>query len=263
MKTNKKFLIFISKIIILTIFNPSFIFNSSLDSNATDKATTESSEILSTSAKDDQVEHSTIAQMAKLATPLSTTTLTPVDSNDKHTTIVNTVTEIVDDISQEEGSTVAAITNSESPVDATQNNVQEMINVPMVSEESDDVTTLTADTVNVTQEPVKTELVSESASPSIGKTNGRSRVVSKDDIESIRGRALNFNNTEQKKQKSSGVIYVTAPPAQPAAKLSKSFDDLSDVSMDNDGMDFHSSEHTESTAPTPLIHDSECLSKVR
>lgn len=107
---------------------------------------------------------------------------------------------------------------------------------------------------------------------SVIKSSVRSRVVSKDDIESIRGRSLNLTNNERN-HSTSGVIYVTAPPplapvlSMSMPKSAKSFsDDLTDVSMDNDGMDFQSSEHfaqtTTSTTTSSSVQDSECRSKV-
>lgn len=109
------------------------------------------------------------------------------------------------------------------------------------------------------------------------KSADRSRIVSKEDIESIRGRSLNLTVNEHKMSTTSGVIYVTAPPSPIASqsglavsKSLKSFnDDLSDVSMDNDNMDFQSSEFvvkppsttvTTSAAPHygPMCHSEVC-----
>lgn len=88
----------------------------------------------------------------------------------------------------------------------------------------------------------------------------RSRVVSKDDIESIRGRALNFTSAENtQQQKFSGVVYVTAPTTSSLlSKTSKSLkNDLSDVDMEDN---FQSSE--QATTTIPLIHELDCQTKV-
>lgn len=254
------------------LFGPSFI--SILETNTTDriKTTTENSEILLTSMKNYDEEYSTIAQTGKLTTLMSATTLSPPQLSEKYTTIVSTLGS-VDDMHEEMGSTVPIITKTEASIDATKNNVDEISKMSSDNGEKNDdttveytqsdllnisdATTMTAHPTTETREQTKTNVVSAS----IAKQNDRSRVVSKDDIESIRGRALNFNTTERKQQNPSGVIYVTAPPAQPIPKLSKSFD-LSDVSMDNDGMDIHSSEYMSATQRTPLNLESECQSKV-
>lgn len=89
--------------------------------------------------------------------------------------------------------------------------------------------------------------------------NDRRQVVSKDDIESIRGRALNFSSTENAQQKFSGIVYVTAPTTSSLLpKSSKSFqNDLSNVDMDVDD-NFHNNEHLATATTTiPLIHDSD------
>lgn len=220
-------------------------------------STPKSPETSATPIKNDEEEHSTIAQMAKLSASISTTTLAP-SLMDKYTTIETSSSEIND----EEQSTVATNTKTESSIDSIKNNInEENIDVTTQSELStvSDVTTVGVDTV--TQEQTEAVIVSGVTSGNIAKPNDRSQVVSKDDIESIRGRAFNFNKTERKPQKSSGVIYVTAPSIESTSKHSISFnDDLSDVNMDNDDMDFHSSEHmatTTTTAQNPLIHDSE------
>lgn len=218
-------------------------------------STSKSPETSATPIKNVEEEHSTIVQMAKLSASISTTTLSP-SLMDKYTTTVT----ITSEISDEEQSTVATNTKTDSSIDSIKNNInEESIDVTTQSDELstvNDVTTVGVDTV--TQE--QSEAVVISGVTSIAKPNDRSQVVSKDDIESIRGRALNFNKTDRKQQKSSGVIYVTAPSIESTSKHSKSFnDDLSDVNMDNDDMDFHSSEHmiTTTTAQNPLIHDSE------
>lgn len=132
---------------------------------------------------------------------------------------------------------------------------------------------VTTDAVTDSYESTESQTISSSTITSNNKAKDRSRVVSKDDIESIRGRALNLTNSERKQPTSSGVIYVTAPPSAPVPSMSipksaKTFsDDLSDVSMDNDSMDYQSSEHvaktTTTTTSTPSIPDSECQTEVR
>lgn len=133
------------------------------------------------------------------------------------------------------------------------------------------LTTTTTDAVDESEESVETksDIIDNTTKSSISKTtvaSDRSGVVSKDDIDSIRGRALNITDGEMERQQTSSFVYVT--PAM--AKSMHTFgDDLSDVSMDNDGSnDFHTSSHvassttsTTTTASTPLIHDSECQSK--
>lgn len=70
-------------------------------------------------------------------------------------------------------------------------------------------------------------------------TNDRTASVSKDDIEMMRGRALNINDSEHQR-KSSGILYVTAPTTETfRPKSDNSFGgdgnrELSDVSMDDD-----------------------------
>lgn len=224
--------------------------------------TTESFEMMSTSIKtdrNDEEEPSTIGEMAKLVTSSSTITIvtpsTVVQSTPRSTTIAESDDDSSSKMSKNadvESSTTITKT-TEASVDFKEDNMHstiasEVTNGPMTS--------TTADAT--TQEPTK-------STPSIiSKPSNRSRVVSKDDIESIRGRALNLTTSERRPTASSGVIYVTAPPSLsvssasvvPAigmAKSSKSFDDLSDVSMDNDGM---------MTTSTSLAHDTECQSKV-
>lgn len=145
--------------------------------------------------------------------------------------------------------------SSESENESTVQNVE--------SENVNSVTngpTVTIDIATESQEQTKFDIVSSTMIASTIKSSDRSRIVSKDDIESIRGRALNLNSTDRKST-TSGIIYVTAPPS--SQKPSKTFsDDLSDVSMDNESMDFHSSEHVVTTAQPSLIHDTECHSKV-
>lgn len=125
----------------------------------------------------------------------------------------------------------------------------------------DSLTTTTIDSVTEADsedQTIESDSVDSSTSGFI-KSNVRSGIVSRDDIESIRGRALNFTASDRKPTKSS-IIYVTAPPA--VVKMSKSEDDLSDVSMDNDGMDVHSTEHR-AMVPTSIEAVSKCESKVK
>ncbi|XP_055308987.1 putative epidermal cell surface receptor isoform X2 [Sitodiplosis mosellana] len=238
------------------------------------KTTTESLEISSTSMKNDKEEHSTIAAMAKLTSLSSATTLAPPQSSEKYTTISSGLSQSVNNINEEERSTIGVITETEASIDATTKNVQEQNNNGENSDEttveiergehSSDtaVTTVSVDAVTETQKQIKSDALSGSVNSSIVKPNDRSRVVSKDDIESIRGRALNLSSTESKQPKSAGVIYVTVSPVQNKPMHSKSFsDDLSDVSMDNDGMDLNSSEHMVATTQTSLNHDTKCKSK--
>lgn len=128
----------------------------------------------------------------------------------------------------------------------------------------------------ITIETSKSKSEQDDTAKSTNKSTDRSRVVSKEDIESIRGRSLNLTNTDHKDSITGGVIYVTAPPqstvSPPAKAVSKSLkafnDDLSDVSMDNDNdnTDFQSSEIDSKTSTTiasvPTVHDSMCQSKV-
>lgn len=275
----------------------------------------------------------------------STTSLTTAIAESDDTNNKNTETDNVS------SSQTAEITKAHASVDATKNNVQDTGSILMGSSVSSDESSTDGPTMmkngnananaqrvsinDVTNGPTiapdaivdvhddggdegedatKSPTVSTSTSANIIKANDRSRVVSKDDIESIRGRALNFTSYQHQPVVPGGVIYVTAPPLPPSSSSpspspsaaapnvtideiprtasvmpaivktksgkAKSFgDDLSDVSMDNDGFDFHGSEHAaimtttttttttmaemKTTTSTPLIHDSQCQSKVR
>lgn len=292
-----------------------------------------------------------IGQMAKLITvPTNAiTTIAPtsfVHSNEASTTSSATTIVESDDSNNKhietDSSKTAANTKAHASVDATKNNVQDTGSILMGSSVSDDEssstdgptmknenantqrivsindvtngpTTASDAIVDAKKEDATKPAVSTSTSANIIKVNDRSRVVSKDDIESIRGRALNFSSNDHQQSMPGGVIYVTAPPlpssssspsaaasvtideisrsapvipviVKPKSAKAKSFgDDLSDVSMDNDGPDFHSSEHVaimtttttttttttadmsemKTTTLTPLIHYSQCQSKVR
>ncbi|XP_031630800.1 putative epidermal cell surface receptor isoform X2 [Contarinia nasturtii] len=235
------------------------------------KVTTESLELLSTPEKlsdqNDEEESSTIAQMAKLRSTIAPTTAPQLQSTTEKSTTIVTTEDVNED--EEEGSTVTVFAKTEMPIGEQSNDS------PTSNDDSKDETTIkntnaervTAnDVTTVTTEPVtvpqaKSEFVSSSTTASITKPNERTRIVSKDDIESIRGRALNLSGVEHR-QPASGVIYVTAPPTQSMPKSLKTFsDDLSDVSMDNDGMEVHSSEHIAPTQTATLTHEPECLSK--
>lgn len=278
-------------------------------------------------------------------TSLTTTIAESDDSNNKNNgsgSGISNSSETDNVSSNNESSMTAAITKTHASVDATKNNVQDDGSILMgssVSDESNDgptmkngnananaqrvsindvtngpTTTATAtatDAIVNVEEATKSPAISSSTSANIIKVNDRSRVVSKDDIESIRGRALNLTSNEHQQSMPGSVIYVTAPPVplppssaaaaattedkashptaapvipaivKPKSAKAKSFrDDLSDVSMDNDGLDFQSSEHVammttttpttrttmtgmKTTTLTPLIHDSQCQSKVR
>lgn len=118
--------------------------------------------------------------------------------------------------------------------------------------------------VAITNIPTKSSTISQ---PNAVE-NERSRIVSKNDIESIRGRALNITSTgmEMERQQTSAFVFVTPSSSVQPKSMHTFGDDLSDVSMDGDGLDdFHSRSHVEQTTKpsTPLIHDSECQSKVR
>lgn len=223
------------------------------------------------SDQNDEMESSTIAQAIK--STISPQTPTPSSLPQSTTSIITT--EIVDEY-EEEGNTANAFAKTETPI--ARNNVHETINDSQSNTDADiedettnknantehvsasDVTTMTTETI--TESHAKSEVVSSSTMASITKSNDRSRIVSKDDIESIRGRALNLSSVEHR-QPASGVIYVTAPPTPSMPKMSKTFiDDLSDVSMDNDGMEVHSSEHIATTPSSKSMHQPECTSKV-
>lgn len=127
-------------------------------------------------------------------------------------------------------------------------------------------TTASVDSETETQEE-QTKSSSTSTTSPFKKLNENDRrpVVSKDDIESIRGRALNFTSSEnpQQQQKFSGIVYVTAPTTSSLlSKSSKSFqNDLSNVDMDVDD-NFHNNEHLASATTTiPLIHESDKSNK--
>lgn len=244
-----------------------FFFSTHLDVSTTDaiKATTEIID-LSTSTKpseqnDDEEILTTIGQTVKVINAVSATTTQSSVAKDASTTISYD--------EDNDGSMVASKT--EASVESASDETMESSSESDEHETVNDVTNGPAVTTEVvtesTEHPIKSDTIEiSSTSTSIIKSNDRSRIVSKDDIESIRGRALNLSSTERKSS-TSGVIYVTAPPT-PAPAISKSAkssfsDDLSDVSMDNESMDFHSSEHVATTAQPSLMHNTECHSKVR
>lgn len=87
------------------------------------------------------------------------------------------------------------------------------------------------------------EATTESLKQSTNDLNQRKSspaVVSKDDIEMMRGRALSITDTDEQRSKQSGVLYVTAPTMEMMKpKMGKSFgSDLRDVSMDDEDEPF-------------------------
>lgn len=224
--------------------------------------TTESSEISPTSIDNEEREHSTTDEMTKLSSILRVTTLAPTESSEKYTMTTSAAPESVENISEEERSALFVTTETEASTDSTTDNDHEPNNTSLSTKNTDETTeknergehsgaaaftAVPADAATEAQKYIKSE--SGTINSNIFKPNVRSRVVSKDDIESIRGRALNLNSTENKPIKPTGVIYVTAPPAQNKPML----DDLSDVSMDNDNMEFFSSKHMTAQAPVKPV----------
>lgn len=198
--------------------------------------------------------------MAKLSSFSKATTMAPSESSEKYTMTSSAAPQRVDN--EEERSAIDVTTETDASTDSTTENAHETSNASSSTKNSDETTekndhgehsavtaftTVTVDAVTEPQKPVKSE--SGTINANIVKPNVRSRVVSKDDIESIRGRALNLNSTENKQPKPTGVIYVTAPPAQNKPMLG----DLSDVSMDNDNVDFFSSKHMTTPAPVKAV----------
>lgn len=259
-------------------------------------------------------------------TSLTTTIAESDDSNSKDfsSSTTSASTDPDDDgSSNNDNGMTTTITETDASVDGTKNNVQDAGSILMGSSVSNDgpamkngnenanaqrvsindVTngpTIATDAILVhVEEATKSPAISNSTSANTIKVNDRSRVVSKDDIESIRGRALNFTNDERRQSMAGGVIYVTAPPPSPltsaaaaideasgktpdmpvlkskSAKAKSFNDDLSDVSMDNDGLDSHSKDHSttstmttttnamKTTTFTPSTQDAQCQSKVR
>lgn len=99
----------------------------------------------------------------------------------------------------------------------------------------------------------------------------RGRVISKDDIESIRGRALNISSgadlnpkiqKQQQQQPYSGIVYVTAPTTSSYSPRSSSTfqNDLSNVDIDDI---FPNSEHLMPVLTSTTSQDTTCQSKVR
>lgn len=235
------------------------------------------------SDQNDETEHSTIGQIEKLVTTANTvTTIAPLAPLPlvKHSTSVT----IIDENSKDEEKDTISITDtgmvgSRNHLKSSEKTLLDSIvgDESDESDESDDESTLksyieraTVDSLTTTtidsvteadseDRTIESDSVDSSTSGIIVKPNVRSGIVSRDDIESIRGRALNFTASDRKPTKSS-IIYVTAPPA--VVKMSKSEDDLSDVSMDNDGMDVHSTEHR-AMVPTSIEAVSKCESKVK
>lgn len=147
--------------------------------------------------------------------------------------------------------------------DVTNSLTSQTTSMPLVTVTESDESVQTKSVV-ITNTPTKSSAISQP----MAVESDRSRVVSKNDIESIRGRALNITSTgmEMERQQTSAFVFVTPSSVQPKSMHSTFGDDLKDVSMDGDGLDeFHSRSHVEQTTKpsTPLIHDSECQSKVR
>lgn len=267
-------------------------------------------------------------QLNEASTTSLTTTIAESDdsnSNDYSSSTTSASTEPDDaGSSNNDNGMTTTITKTDASVDGTKNNVQDAGSILMGSSVSNDGPTMkngnenaNAQRVSINdvtngptiatdaillhvEEATKSPAITNSTSANTIKVNDRSRVVSKDDIESIRGRALNFTNDERRQSMAGGVIYVTAPPSSPltsaaaaideasgttpdmpvlvkskSAKAKSFNDDLSDVSLDNDGLDFHSKDHSttstmttttnamKTTTFTPSIQDAQCQSKVR
>lgn len=272
----------------------------------------------SSNSNDDDDEHSTIGQMAKLLTESNTmTSSSTFDQASEVSTDIATAATSESDMANNESTTISTPSKSDTFLDATKNSLPDADRMRMslssddksqsgeitiknvksmdANNGADSITTEEAP-VNI-QEKAKSSVKSSTSSANPVRVSDRSRVVSKNDIESIRGRALNLTGSERRQSMPSaaggGLIYVTAPPHSPpfdasangptmimpkSAKAKIFTDDLSDVSMENDGMDLHSSEHmamvkmmttkassmkaTTTTAP-PTDHDPQCKSKVR
>lgn len=145
---------------------------------------------------------------------------------------------------------------------------------PMMMEEGDDDDVDTNDEESESfpmdddeTEDVDNEEESDVRRPAMGKD--RSRVISRDDIESIRGRALNITSADhhrilqqQPQQPYSGIVYVTAPTTSAfLPRSSSSFhNDLSNVDIEDI---FPNSEHLAAVPTTTPAHDAGCQSKVR
>lgn len=280
---------------------------------------------------DDEEGHGTIGQMAKLLTePNTMTTVASISTSTSTFDQINEASTIAigeSDSENDESSTIATTGKSDTILDVTKNSVQDTDRMPIslfVDDKSHGGETTmpnlnvndktngaaaavaTTTTTTTTEADVDTDPQGETKPPfkismipssSPTKVNDRSRVVSKNDIESIRGRALNLTGNERRQSMPGGVIYVTAPPppplshspsfdasanvavnglamAMPKSAKAKTFDDdLSDVSMDND-------DHVEmmktmmtkaapmkatttTTTSKPTTHNPQCQSKVR
>lgn len=212
-----------------------------------------------------------------------------------------------EDIVERKTWTDAAITKTETSADSIRSNVQDKASISIDSSDDNSSSsgggggtmknanieraTINDDVTNSETVPTKTLSNSESSTETnvntntvnIGKMNVRNdtgRIVvalSNDNIESIRGRALNLTNVERKMPVAAGIVYVTAPSphalpssAMPRSSFGKAFSgDLSDVSMDADDSDEFNGASTSATATTTTapsttsIHESECQSKVR
>lgn len=194
--------------------------------------------------EEEEEDHSTIDEMAKLLG----------DSSDGMTTSTfeqTTSATSESDGESDESTTIASIGKSDAAKSSVQSDKIQSIETTVKNLSANDTTESPAE---IPEGTAKSTVKSSATT-----TSSRSRVVAKIDIESIRGRALNLTGNERRpSMPGGGLIYVTAPPHSgsfnspangPAMAMAKSAkskifsDDLSDVSMDNDSMDVHSSEH--------------------
>lgn len=238
-----------------------------------------------------------VDQTAKLITSTNAITMQPptTSASNVRTTIVNEDGD--DDVDEDDAAT--AITKTQPAVDGSsniKNNVPDKSGILIDSSDDTSTTSSSVTMKNANAERVTVDDVVSNSQTTTVKTSTDSGVVSSssiagiiskmnvrndtgrivvalsnDNIESIRGRALNFSNVERKTPVSAGIVYVTAPTTQPLPssampRSSKAFSgDLSDVSMDGDDSDeFNGSgTMTTTTTTTTSAHDSDCQSKVR
>lgn len=253
---------------------------------------------------DDGDKHSANGPMAKLLADSTAMTSSTIDEmNEMSTATAAAVPALAttqsesDSRTSNESTTTSAVGKSDTFLDASNDSGPAKTDE---SRHSEDATDAPVHAHEADEEETKPTLKPSAIDAHPIKLNDRSRVVSKTDIESIRGRAINFTGSDRRPMAGAGgVIYVTAPPPQsapfdavaadgpPAMVMPKSAksnifsDDLSDVSMENDGMELHSSEHMAmikmmTTTPTTTpkasamkanapstVHDPKCQSKVR
>lgn len=278
-----------------------FILAGIVSTTDASSVTIESTSMMSSSSPSgDEESPSIFDHMAKLL----------ADSNDDDRTTstfdqmneASTVATSESDSENDESTTIVSIDKSDAVAKTSgqedqSRNIETTVRNSNVNDTTMGLKSISTEASATTQEDVKSTVKSSTtttSSPSNpSKVGDRSRVVAKIDIESIRGRALNITGNERRPSMPSmpggGLIYVTAPPNPasfnaPAMAMGKSAksqifsDDLSDVSMDNDGMDLHSSEHmammkmmttkvspmkaATTTTSAPAIHDPLCQSKV-